>query len=400
MKEAVQDSRGKGPLAGVRVLELARLYPGPLAGMILAGWGAEVIKVEDPDHPDPMRFYPPYLGEMSAGFLAVNRHKKSLAVRFHTPAGRSLLQKLVAQADVLIESFRPGFLARWGLDYQSLRQVNPRLIYASVTGYGQKGPYAQRAGHDLNYIALSGILGDNRDGAGRPVIPGIQIGDVAGGAYLTVMAVLAALVERQRTGQGRWLDVAMLDGLLPFTGLHLAHRAAGLEAHLRPLSGSLACYNVYRCKDGKFVALAALETKFWQQFCQLIEHPEWIDRQFEPGQTQTTLKQNLQKIFQQKTREAWVALAADADVCLTPVLDLDELGEDPHLGERGLFYQQMVEGNPLLVGTRPPVFPPEEDAQAPALGEHSRSILHSLGLGEKEIQKLLQEGTIVQAAGD
>ncbi len=400
MPKAKPSTAPSGPLVGVRVLELARLYPGPLAGMILAGWGAEVIKVEDPEHPDPMRGYPPFVGDISAGFLAVNRFKQSLALRFASPEGRKVLLRLIEQSDVLIESFRPGLMQQWGLDWESVKAVNPGLIYASVTGYGQEGPRAKQAGHDLNYIALSGILADNCDPEGRPVVPGVQIGDVAGGAYLSVMAILAALVQRQRTGEGRWLDVAMLDGLLPFTGLHLAHRAAGLQPQLRPLSGSLACYNVYRCRDGKWVALAALETKFWQRFCELVGHLEWVEQQFEPGEAQIRLKAGLQALFEQKTREEWVALTGGEDVCLTPVLDLEELAADPHIKQRGLLHYLPVDGWPLLVGTHVPVFAPPPHQPAPALGEHTRSVLRRLGYTEREVQQFLEADLILLPKAD
>ncbi len=319
-----------GPLAGIRILDFTRLYPGPLGTRLMAVLGAEVIKIEDVRHPDPMRFYPPFLGEESAGYVAVNHGKQILNLDFSSADGQEQLAELIRTADVLVEQFRPGVMRELGLDYESVRQYNPKLIYVSLTGYGQSGPMAQQAGHDINYIGYAGILSLTGNPKAGPVLPGVQIADVAGGAYWLIIRTLAALWQRQRTGEGEHVDVAMLEGTLPLITLqwaqyHASGQRSGPGEH--PLAGGLPNYNVYRCKDGKYLALGALEQKFWEAFCDLVERPEWKPLHFAMGKEGERLKKALQKLFQQRTREEWLALAEGKDVCLSPVLELEEVKE-------------------------------------------------------------------------
>ncbi len=350
--------------------------------MMLADMGADVIKIEDPARPDPMRAYPPFVGDRSAGFLAVNRNKRSLALDLRAESGQTAFWDLVRSADLVLESYRPGVLAAIGLDYERARRVNPRIIYVSTTGYGQSGPYAQAAGHDLNYIGYTGLLDATGAVDGGPTPPAGQVADVAGGGYLTALACVTALWSRAQTGEGQHVDVAMLDGALPLMSLQLAHHWAAPDQGARGellLSGGVACYGVYRCQDGKRVALGALEAKFWRGFCDLAGKPAWIDRQFETGAAGRALIDEVKALFAQKTRAQWLALAADRDVCLTPVLGLAEVADDPHLRARGAIRQ--VDGVPSV---GPPLkfssFPSiEEDAAAPELGAHTRQILRELG---------------------
>lgn len=333
----------------LQILDLTRLLPGPLATMMLAETGAEVIKIELPDSPDPTRFFPPFVGEVAANFAALNRGKKSIFLDYKTEQGKLELLEMVKRSDVFIEQFRPGLLAKSGLGYHDLAKVNPQLIYVSITGYGQDGPYAQRAGHDLNYLATSGILSLNVDESGRPVIPGVQIADVAAGAYRCMTAVAMAMLERHRTGLGKHVDVAMLDGLMPFMALNYAQHKAG-EA-LPPnrqtfLSGRLANYNVYECADGKYVALGALEPKFWNNFCAWAGRPEWVDLFLPVEEYQAQLRGELSAFFKTRTRDEWAALAGDADICLSAVMEVAEIDQQEQLVARGVFCPPS-EGFPL-----------------------------------------------------
>ncbi len=269
-----------GPLMGITVVDFTRLLPGPVATMMMADMGAEVIKVEDPDAPDYIRNFAPFKNGQAAYYTALNRSKKSLAINYRQNAGRDALMKVIAKADMLVEQFRPGVMAQMGLGYEQLKAINPRLVYVSLTGYGQDGPYAQRAGHDLNYIALSGLLGVTGT-PGQPTIPGGQIADVAGGGYMTLSACLAALLSRNQTGEGQHVDVAMMDASMPLVSLAYAEYDALGEASGRSnhqLSGRLANYNVYATADGEFMALGALEPKFWNLFCDAVQQPDWKDR--------------------------------------------------------------------------------------------------------------------------
>ena len=314
-----------GPLKGIRILDLTRLYPGPLGTMMLADMGAEVIKIEDMNSPDYMRHYPPYLASESAGYLAVNRSKRSLALNLKVKKGVDIFWKLVKTADIVIEQFRPGVLDEMGMGYESARRIKKNIIYVSVTGYGQNGPYALHAGHDINYIGYSGILSTTGTKKTGPIIPGPQIADVAGGAYMTIIACLSALWARQKSGKGQIVDVSMLDAILPLMTLQMAHyQAVGLipAAGEAALSGGLACYGVYECADGKYIALGILEEKFWNNFCGMVEHPDWLSKQFVIGEEADNLRKEISALFSTKNRDEWIASGADYDICMTPVLEI------------------------------------------------------------------------------
>jgi crotonobetainyl-CoA:carnitine CoA-transferase CaiB-like acyl-CoA transferase len=391
-----------GPLEGIRILDLSRLYPGPLGTMLMADMGADVIKIEDPNTPDYMRSYPPFAGEQSAGFLAVNRSKRSLALNLRTDDGKRIFFELIKTADIVVESYRPGRLKKMGLDYEKARAANPKIIYVSVTGYGQDGPYSQKAGHDLNYLAHAGILALTGSKDSGPAIPGVQMADVAGGAYMTVVACLSALWARVQTGQGQHVDVAMLDSILPLMTLQWAHFQALGAAQPRGemlLSGGLACYNVYECADGKYVALGALEAKFWQQFCKLVEHPEWIALQFAQREEAGRLKAELRILFKSKSRDAWLALAGEKDICLSPVMELDVLQQDAHLQARKMFVPEAVQDRAAFSAIGVPLkfsaTPAAPSASAPKLGQHTGEILRELRYVEEIIEQFAEKGIIM-----
>lgn len=343
-------SKPKLPLEGLRVLDLTRLYPGPLAAMWLAENGADVIKVEDPNRPDPMRFYPPLVDGVSAGFLAVNASKRNLALSLEKPDDKALFFDLVKQSDVVLESFRPGVAKRLGIDHETLQQYNPRIILASLSAHGQSGPDASLPGHDLNFQARSGLLAASAVQGDDPPLPGAQHADIAGGAYQLYAAVLTALVGRALHGGGCWVDAAMLDGSLPLLSLQYAHLGAGaLSAPGQGmLDGGLACYGVYRCKDGRHVALAALEPQFWRDFCQAVGHPEWESRHYSAGDSPASLEAELTRLFLQKPRDEWLQLPRSGTFCLSPVRKPDEVVKDPHLRARGAWIDGQAGSRPAV----------------------------------------------------
>ena len=391
-----------GPLKGVRILDLTRLYPGPLGTMILADMGAEVIKIEDLNTPDYMRFYPPYIESESAGFLAVNRSKRSLALNLKATKGVDIFFSLLKTADIVIEQFRPGVLKELGIGYDDARKIKTDIIYVSITGYGQNGPYAQDAGHDINYIGYAGILAATGSLETGPVIPGPQLADVAGGAYMAIIACLSALWSREKTGQGQSVDVSMLDAVLPLMTLQMAHYQATKTTFAPgepPLSGGFACYGAYQCADGKYVALGLLEVKFWKTFCDMVGHPEWIERQFVMGEEAQKLRAEIAALFRTKTRDEWIEAASGHDVCLTPVLNIAEIETNPQIQARQMVYEQThpVCGKTKGIGVplkfsqtkAQPAWPP------PALGEDTQPILQEIGYKPKEIETLRKEGVIL-----
>ncbi|MGZ3682053.1 MAG: CaiB/BaiF CoA transferase family protein, partial [Ktedonobacterales bacterium] len=311
------------PLDGLHVLDLTRLLPGGYASQLLADLGAGVLKIEEPDVGDYARTMPPMARTVGQAFLAVNRNKRSAAINLKHPRGREALLRLVDGADVLLESFRPGVMARLGLAAETLRERNPRLIVCSISGYGQDGPYSQRVGHDLNYIGYAGLLAHMMRPGQPPTLPGAQFADIAGGALMAVVGILAALAGRAATGMGRIVDISMLDGTLALLPL-LATLVVNGEHEPAPgegwLAGALPCYNVYETADGRYVTLAALEPKFWEEFCRRVERPDLIPHQIPANGTEgQETYAAVASVFRTRTREEWAALLGDAEVCFGPV---------------------------------------------------------------------------------
>lgn len=377
-----------GPLQGLRILDLTRLLPGPLGTMLMADMGAEVIKLEDPNAPDYVRQFPPHLNGESVHYLALNRSKRSMWLDIHTDDGRALFFDLVRTADVVIEQFRPGFLDKVGIGYEAARAVNPKIIYVSVTGYGQTGPYARLAGHDLNYTACTGILGLTGAADGPPEPLGVQVADIAGGSYMTVIATLSAVLARQQTGVGQHVDVAMTDGAMPLLSTVFALLNGGnpdlATRGQAPLSGGLPNYGVYPCQDGKFVALGALEPKFWLKFCQLTGHPDWERFQTPANDTERIdAKWQLSDLFGAKTQSHWVSFGLNHDLPISPVYDLTDLEADPQIHARRMI---LTEEHPIA-GTYRTIGVPLKFSETPAVpawpapqtGEDTEAILRELG---------------------
>jgi alpha-methylacyl-CoA racemase len=380
------------PLEGIRVLDLSRLLPGPFLTMILADMGADVVKVEDPRVGDYMRAFPPGKGGMSGRFLAVNRNKRSLALDLKEPKAKGAFLRLVETSDVVVESFRPGVMDRLGVGYDALRARNPKIVLCSISGYGATGPYVERAGHDLNYIGLAGVLAMGSEARGRPpAMPGVQIADFAGGGLWGATAVLGALVGRERTGEGAHLDISMTEGAMSL----LIAELGNLDCGARPtrgteaLNGGMACYGVYATRDGKYLSVGALEPKFWLEFNKAIGRAGNLGELIGPPEQQDKLRAELAAILASKTRDEWSEILLAHDCLCEPVLEPDELADHPLHKAREVFFT--LDGGALgpIRQMRTPVGVPEQRAMPPKLGEHSRAVLAEYGFAEDEIAALL-----------
>lgn len=335
------------PLQGIRVLDLTRLLPGPVATMRLAEMGAEVIKIEDPGAGDYARTMGPVRHAVSQFFVAVNHGKQLLRLDLKQPDQRARLLDMVATADVLVESFRPGVLDRLGLDWDTLRARNPKLVLCAISGYGQDGPFAQLAGHDINYIGYAGMLDQNAGADGVPVLSNLQVGDLLGGAQGAVQGILAALLAVKMGGPGRRVDVSMTDAVLAHNIMPLV--AVNNGAPAAPgrdlLTGGVPCYNVYRTSDHRFMAVGALELKFWQACCEVLERPDFKQRHWQLGQEvggadALALQEELAAIFAGRTLAQWSERFATADCCVTPVLRMDEALVHPLFAARAMASQR------------------------------------------------------------
>jgi crotonobetainyl-CoA:carnitine CoA-transferase CaiB-like acyl-CoA transferase len=373
-------------LKGLRVLDLSRLLPGPFLTMILADMGADVVKVEDPRLGDYMRAIPPAKDGVGGRFLAVNRDKRSLALDLKAPAGRDAFLRMVERADVVVESFRPGVMDKLGVGWAALSARNPRVILCSISGYGQDGPYRERAGHDLNYIGLAGVLAMTGPRGGAPQMPGVQIADLAGGALWSAVGILGALVERATTGKGQQLDISMTEGAMALLAAELGNQALGARPTrgAETLNGALACYGVYRCADGKHVSVGALEPKFWLAFNEAIGRKGDMAELIAPPTEQERIRGEVQAILGQHTRDEWTARLAKHDVLCEPILELEELPSHPLHVARKMFFQ--LGGTTQL---RTPVGQPRAERGAPRLGEHSREVLAEYGFSDDEIRGLV-----------
>jgi alpha-methylacyl-CoA racemase len=396
-------------LSDIKVLDLSRLLPGGFCSLLLADFGADVLKVEDTGMGDYVRWSPPYHEgaddtAKSALFLSLNRGKRSMRLNLKEEAGREVLLRLVRSHDVLLESFRPGVMERLGVGYERLREENPRLVYCAITGYGQDGPYTARSGHDMNYLGLNGLLGLSGDAGGPPVQAAGQIADLGGGALMAAFGILAALRERERSGEGQFVDVSMFDGSLSWLALVAARYLAegvppargGLE-----LAGSLICYRPYECKDG-WVTLGALEPKFWQAWCRGVGREDLIEKQFSaPG---SEAHAEVEAIFRERSRDEWHTFAEQHDCCLEPVLGLDEALSSELVRAREMVVeveQPGTDGVRLLgVPVKLSRTPGAPAGPGPALGEHTHQVLADLGYGDDEIAALIESGAAAGAAAD
>ena len=382
-----------GPLAGIRILDLTRLLPGPVATLHLADLGAEVIKIEDPLIGDYARTLGTgqgdQNGESSASFWMINRNKQGLRLDLKKPEGVEVFLRLAAQADVIIESFRPGVMDKLGVGYATVAALNPKVAYCSISGYGQDGPYKDLAGHDINYLGYAGVLEQIGSEDGAPAIPNFQIADLLGGALTAAMGILAAVLEAQRTGQGRYIDVSMTDSVLAhsyFTMLRLNDAGQSAPRGTDVLSGGMPCYAAYRCADGRFMAVGALEGKFWKSCCAVLQQPTWLKRQWD-----ASLRGEMGELFATRPRADWVGLFATVDCCVTPILSPEEALANEQVSAR-----QMVVTADGLTQFAPPLkmsgFDFSIRQPAPKAGEHNMTILAAAGYAAADIERLAGAG--------
>jgi crotonobetainyl-CoA:carnitine CoA-transferase CaiB-like acyl-CoA transferase len=391
----------EGALSGIKVLDLSRLLPGPFCSMLLADMGADVIKVEDPKRGDYIRWWPPLVGKNSGFHVVLNRNKRSLTLNLKVPEGRDLFLRLVGEADVVLESFRPGVMKRLGVGYEALEVVNPRLVYCAITGYGSAGLRSQKAGHDLNYLALNGVLSYcGRDG--QPTMSGVQIADLGGGGLLAAFSIVTALLARERLGKGQFIDVPMMDGALAWNCLRWGKYLGDGKIPCPGddfLNHGCACYNIYETRDGRHMSLGALEPQFWSAFCDAASHPEWNRPDyFDPGPHQQDLQREIASYFRQGTLAEWVEHFKDTDCCCEPIKNLEEIMDDPDMRARQMVVDMVHESwgayRQLGIASKFSLTPGTIRSHAPQLGEHTRAILSDLDVSPGEIETLYAKGAV------
>ena len=377
------------------MLDLSRLLPGPYCSLLLADLGMEVLKVEDTEQGDYMRTMGPIRKKDSAYFLALNRNKKSMTLNLKVKEGKEVFYNLTNSYDILLEGFRPGVMDRLGVGYQDLKKRNPRVIFCSLSGYGQEGPYRERSGHDINYIGLAGILEVTGAKQGPPIIPGVQIADIGGGGMMAAIAILAASIHREKTGEGQYLDVSMLDSAISWLSIHAGKYFMDKELPKRGemhLSGRYACYQVYPTEDGRYMSLGALEPKFWKNFCETIGRRDFILKQFIEGEEQLRIIEEVQKLFKTKTQKEWVDLFKNVDACCEPILTLEEVSHHPQVLHRQMVkeLEHPVEGKTQQIGSpiKSSQFSFEVRTPPPAWGEHTIEVLKTIGYSEEDIRHL------------
>ncbi|VUT27052.1 MAG: CoA transferase [Candidatus Methanolliviera sp. GoM_asphalt] len=367
-------------LKGKKVLDLTRLLPGPYCTWILSKLGADVLKIEDPGYEDYSRSTPLY--------DLINAGKKSMTLNLKNSFGREIFLDLVSRADILIESFRPGVMKRLGVGYETLKEHNEKIIFCSISGYGQNGPYKDVPGHDINYMSISGLFGINRT-EDSPVIPGMQIADIGGGMF-GALSILASLYRREINGRGEYIDVSMTDVVNCIFNVAYQGFIGGEESILKGgktiLTGLLPFYNIYETKDGKFISLGAIEPKFWNNFCLKIKREDLIQKQYD-----ISVVEELKKIFLKKMREEWIEIFKGTDALITPVYSPEEVFNDPQIEYRGVFDREKKILNlpvKFLETTT------NKGEKAPEMGESTHEILAELGYEEKDIEDLRKRGAV------
>ncbi len=373
----------KLPLEGIRILDLSHMLPGPFGTMMLADMGAEVIKIEPPGGGDGFRMRKPLVNKEGSAFLMLNRGKKSCVLDLRSEEGLSGFMELALTADVILEQYRPGVADRLGISYAAVKKVNSGIIYCSLSGYGQDGPYRDMPGHDINYLSISGILDTVGKKGGPPSLPGVQIADMCG-AQWSIISVLMALMARDKNGgEGQYIDLSMTDAVFPWLSLFLSDYVANGTVTSRgetKSGGAYAFYNIYETADGRFVSLGAAEPKFWAAFCRAVGHEEWIDKQMAEDEQKTALIEEVSAMFRTRTQKEWIQTLFDKDCCFTPVKNIGEAMSDPQLIHRGMSttIHHPTEGDVLNFA-----FPVKfsgmsaaEPVAQPAYGEHTEQLLN------------------------
>jgi crotonobetainyl-CoA:carnitine CoA-transferase CaiB-like acyl-CoA transferase len=370
------------------MLDLSRQLPGPFCSMLLADLGMDVLAVLSPTDP------------MGTGVPLLGRNKRSLTLNLKSPEGRDIFHRLARDADIVLEGARPGAAARLGVDWETLRAINPRLVYCSISGYGQDGPYRDRVGHDVNYLGYAGVIGLTGNDAG-PAIPGVQIADIGGGTLMATVGILAALWAREETGRGQFVDIAMLDGSVAWQVLNVMRWLADKQEPVRGetmLTGHHPCYAVYETRDRRHVTVGALEPHFWRTLCERLGFPEYAETQFAEGETRLEMFRRVRARFRERTMAEWVAELGDLDICFGPVATLSEMMRDPQVRHRGMVTEMddgkgrrlTALGNPIKLSDTPPTL----RTLPPALGEHTDEVLARLGYSPADVAGLRARGVV------
>jgi crotonobetainyl-CoA:carnitine CoA-transferase CaiB-like acyl-CoA transferase len=377
-------------LEGIKVLDLSRLFPGPYCSMILADLGADVLRIED------RRF-----ANEGPGMPTIMRNKRHMTLNLKHPQARDIFYRLARVGDVILEGFRPGVTERLGIDYECIKKINEKMIYCSVTGYGQDGPYRNMVGHDVNYLSFGGVLGLNGGAGGSPVIPPIQVADMAAGGMNAALGIMAALIARERTGKGQYIDISMLDGIiamLPFPASLFWGTGVSPRRGEMLLSGRYPCYNVYETSDGGHVSLGALEPRFWEVLCRKLGREDFIPCQYDEGEKRKEMLSFLREKFKEKSREEWFEELKNLDVCIGKVLSLEETLRDPQVVSRGMVtdFQDPEKGRLKLLSSpiRLSATPPEIRTAPAAFGEHTEEVLRELGYSVPQIKDLEKNGIV------
>lgn len=386
-------------LSDVKILDLSTLLPGPYASMMLADLGAQVLRVESPTRVDLVRELPPKIGDSSAAHQYLNRSKKSIALDLKQPEAIEIIKALIKDYDIVLEQFRPGVMERLGIGYEALKAINPKIIYCAITGYGQTGPYKDRAGHDLNYLAIAGISSYSKRKEQAPIPQGIQIADVAGGSLHGVIGILTALHHRQRTGEGQMIDISMTDCAFALNAMSGAGALAGedipdAESHL--LNGG-TFYDYYQTSDGRYLSIGSLEPKFFSGLCQLLDLENLLPLA-NKASAQQQIKDSFTHAFKQKTYEQWQEIFINLDLCVEPVLNLKEASEHPHLIAREMIidvpHQKTGTQKQLGCPIKFSMYQTHYQQAGGDIGADSKQILTELGFDDTKISTLKKCGVV------
>jgi len=387
------------PLEGIKVLDLSRLAPGPYCTMILGDLGADILKVEGPREGRLATVMA--IEERAIAYNALERNKRSIVLNLKLEPARKIFYQLAEKADVIVEGFRPGVVKRLGVDYDTIKEINPRLIYCSLTGYGQDGPYSNLVGHDVNYISIGGALGIMGIPGGAPTIPSNIVADFAGGGTNAAVGILAALIARDKTGKGQYVDIGMADGVVSLMSMPLSRYFETDEVPARGnelLTGGVPYYSVYEAKDGKYVSIGCLEPWFYENLCRALGREDFISHQAAVGEKKDEIFSAFREIFRTKTRDEWFDYLSQWDICVGKVYTLDELSNDPQLIHRKMILEL---DHPELGKVKQPGIslklsqtPGSIRSFGPALGQHTEEVMLDLGYSKERIEELRKEGTI------
>jgi crotonobetainyl-CoA:carnitine CoA-transferase CaiB-like acyl-CoA transferase len=372
------------PLRNVKLLDLSRQLPGPFCSMMLADLGVDVLVVAAPND------------VMGIGLSLAQRNKRSMTLNLKSLEGKKIFDRLAQDADIILEGFRPGVTERLGIDYAKMSALNPRLVYCSISGYGQDGPYRDKVGHDINYLGYAGVLGVSGAGGSPPTIMPVQVADIGGGALMATVGILAALLARQHTGRGQFIDISMMDGSISWNVFHtLIYLVTGHqpERGLSRLTGHNPCYAVYETKDGKYVTVGALEEHFWRNLCVALGVEEFIADQFAEGERREEMFRVLRQKFKSKTQAEWLKELEPIDICFGPVNSIADSFVDPQAQARHMVQEvagQTLVGSPLHLSDTPTV----QLTPPPQFGQHTDEVLANLGYSDAAIQALRSQRVV------